>query len=117
MIPRRSKSRVWRPLGAACALLLASACSNALIDRAIRARGGSLESLERQVDATVYKEFPGEWSWEMAYYTPDLFRWTLHVAGDQQSYVYDGSNVTLFLGSASIPVDPMAAMSFRSQAR
>jgi outer membrane lipoprotein-sorting protein len=114
--PAKSASAL-RLLAVCIALLACSACSNALIDRAIRARGGALESLERQVDATVYKEFPGEWTWEMAYREPDLFRWTLQVAGEDQSYVYDGSKVTLFLGSAALPVDPASAASFRSQAR
>jgi hypothetical protein len=118
MIHRPAKSARALHLAAACIVLVAcSACSNALIDRAIRARGGEMQSLERQVDATVYKEFPGEWTWEMAYREPDLFRWTLQVAGEDQSYVYDGSKVTLYLGSAALPVDPAAEMSFRSQAR
>lgn len=103
-------------LFAACAVL-SQGCTETLLERAIRARGGRLESLEREVDARVHFGFAGEWSWEMAYRRPELFRWTIHTYGEEQSYVYDGRSAALFLGSAMLPVEPAALASFRSQAR
>lgn len=97
--------------------VLAAGCARTLVDRAIAARGGRLESLLRESEARVYEGFPGEWSWEIAYRYPDLFRWTLHTFGEEQSYVYDGSSAVMYLGSAALPTDPAFLASFRSQAR
>lgn len=92
-------------------------CARTLVDRAIAARGGPLESLYREVDASVREGFPGEWTWQIAYRYPDLLRWTIETYGDEQSYVYDGRAVVLYLGSAALPVDAPGAASFRTQAR
>lgn len=92
-------------------------CARPLLDRAIAARGGPLGASLREVEATVHQGFPGTWTWRIALLEPDLVRWTIHTWGEEQSYVFDGSRVLLFLGSASLPVEPAAAGGFRSQAR
>jgi len=74
-------------------------------------------SLYREVDVRVYEGFPGAWSWETGYRFPDLLRWTIHTYGEDQSFVFDGEEVILYLGTASLPVEPEAAASFRTQAR
>jgi len=94
-----------------------SGCSANAVERAITARGGPMESSLRQVEATVYRGFPGNWSWEIALRRPDLVRWTIHAFGEEQSYVYDGRRVLLYLGSASMPVDAAGEGAFRSQVR
>jgi hypothetical protein len=100
----------------ACALVLAG-CARGAVERAVAARGGLLHSSYREVDGSVHQGFPGEWSWEISYRTPDLLRWTIHTYGEDQSYVYDGRRVVLHLGTATLPVDPAAAAGFRTQAR
>jgi hypothetical protein len=102
-------------LVAAC--LVAQGCAHSLVERAVRARGGPMQSLYRVVDARVHEGFPGSWSWETGYRVPEFLRWTVHTYGEDQSFVYDGEDVILYLGSASLPVEPAAAAAFRSQAR
>ncbi len=121
-----SRRRAGRPpgrsgiaLAARLAILAAavSACSANAVDRAIAARGGPIESSLRQVEATVHRGFPGTWTWEIALGRPDLVRWTIHTFGEEQSYVYDGRRVLLYLGSASMPVEGTAERAFLSQVR
>lgn len=102
-------------LGVIAALL--PGCAANAVDRAIAARGGPMESSLRQVQATVHRGFPGTWSWEIALRSPDLVRWTVHTFGEEQSYVYDGRRVLLYLGSASMPVDASAEQAFMTQVR
>lgn len=119
----RHQFRRRRPRGAVGGLLVAfvaaglAGCSASAVDRAIAARGGPVESSLREVEATVHRGFRGTWSWEIALRRPDLVRWTIHTFGEEQSYVFDGRSVLLYLGSASMPVDRAAESAFRSQVR
>jgi len=98
-------------------LVALAGCAANAVERSIAARGGPLPVALRQVEATVYQGFPGTWTWEIAQRRPDFVRWTIHTYGEEQSYVFDGRRVLLFLGSASMPVTGDAARNFRTQAR
>ncbi|HZR85130.1 MAG TPA: hypothetical protein VFD92_28800 [Candidatus Binatia bacterium] len=114
------RGRCGRPARGLFALALAVAlagCTGTLVERAVRARGGPLVSASREADANVHRGFPGQWSFEIAYRTPDRLRWTIHAYGEDQSYVCDGQNVRLYLGTAALPVDPSQAAAFRTEMR
>src|SRR5262245_24062168 len=64
-----------------------------LLERAIRARGGPLGSLVRQVDAEVYAAFPGTWQWRTAFMLPDRYAWTVFTTGEPMHYLFDGQVV------------------------
>lgn len=85
------------------ALFALSACTQTLVERAIEARGGSMASYRKEVDAQVALGIPGEWSWEVAYRVPESFRWTLYTFGEEQRLLYDGTHTTHQLGSATLP--------------
>lgn len=106
-----------RLVAAGLLLLLASGCARPLVERAIAARGGPLPRVSREVEARVYRAFPGTWRWRIDYAVPDLLRWTLETYGDEQSYVYDGEALRYYLGSGLVTADPAAASGFRTQVR
>src|SRR5438552_8286191 len=60
-----SKGRVAAILAAL--VLAAGYAPRPLLERAIRARGGPLASMARQVEAEVYLAFPGTWRWRTVY--------------------------------------------------
>lgn len=91
------------------------ACTPNLVERAIEARGGALDSYGKSVDAEVFFGIPGTWSWEVAYRAPESFRWSLETYGEEQHLVFDGTNMRHLLGGAALP--PVAAdEAVRSQA-
>ncbi len=98
------------------AVLATTACSPNLVERAIDARGGALDSYRKTVDAEVVAGMPGRWSWEVAYRAPESFRWSLETLGDDQSLLFDGVSSRHRLGSALLPPTP-ADEAVRSQAR
>jgi hypothetical protein len=101
----------------ALAAVLLGGCSAGIVERAIAARGGPLESYSREVDARVYRKIPGEWSWVMAYRYPESFRWTLRTFGEEQSVTFDGERVRFELGRAPLPGSEASVADVRSQAR
>jgi len=112
---RKRDHRLLPPL-----LLLALAvagCARPLLERAIAARGGALQSLSRASQADVVRGFPGEWAWRFEYRVPDQLRWTIETYGEAQSVSYDGRTVRYFLGSATLPTPPAALGDFASIAR
>lgn len=107
-----------RPALVAVALGLAGlGCSRPLLERAIAARGGALQSLSRVSSADVYRGFPGDWSWRFDYGVPDRLRWTIETYGEEQSVSFDGRQVRYFLGSAALPEVPAALGDFGSIVR
>lgn len=104
-----------KAFAAVAAILLSSGCSSTLVERAIDARGGPLESYRKSVDADVKAGMPGTWAWEVAYRVPDSFRWTLATHGEEQSLLFDGDVSRHQLGTVLLP--PTAADdAVRSQA-
>ncbi|MBY0274796.1 hypothetical protein K2Z84_05620 [Candidatus Binatia bacterium] len=103
-----------------CLLVVATtgaACTRPLLERAIAARGGPLESLSRESTADVYRGFPGTWAWRFDYLVPDRLRWTIETYGEEQSVAYDGTRVRYFLGSGALPDVPAALSDFASIVR
>lgn len=98
-------------------LPLGAGCSRGLLARAIAARGGALSSLSRTVEAEVHSGFPGRWQWRFDYRVPDQLRWTLETYGEEQSFAFDGSAVSYYLGSARVAATPPAVGDFVSQVR
>ena len=121
MTRRREESSCRGRIAVAVALLsiaiATSACTRPLLERAIAARGGPLQSLSRISSAQVVRGFPGDWAWRFDYRVPDLLRWTIETYGEEQSIAFDGRTVRYFLGSATLPTPPAALGDFASIVR
>ncbi len=91
-------------------------CSPNLVERAIDARGGAIESYRKEVEADVEAGIPGQWSWALAYRAPDSFRWSLHTFGEEQILLFDGETARHQLGGALLPATS-ADDAVRSQAQ
>lgn len=115
------KVRAPGPRSSLVALLasavLAAGCTRPLLERAIDARGGAIESVSREATADVEIAFPGRWAWRFDYRTPDLLRWTLDTYGETQSVAFDGRTVHYFLGSARLPSAPETLEGFGTLVR
>lgn len=95
-----------------------SGCTpRSLVERAIRARGGPLHGLVRQVEADVQVGFPGHWEWETAFLLPDRYAWTIYTAGEPDHYLYDGHVVRTFVGAGPVTKDASEAAALRTHAR
>lgn len=118
--PREESSCGSRIVAAVALLSIAAAstaCTRPLLERAIAARGGPLQSLSRTASAEVVRGFPGDWAWRFDYRVPDLLRWTIETYGEEQSVAFDGRTVRYFLGSATLPTPPAALGDFASIVR
>ena len=105
-------------LVAAVALVaLSSGCTRPLLERAIAARGGPIQSVSRDADAEVQRGFPGRWAWRFDYRVPDQLRWTLDTYGETQSVSFDGRTTRYFLGSAALPDAPATLAGFGTVVR
>jgi hypothetical protein len=71
----------------------------------------------REAEASVHYGFPGTWRWEMAFHVPERYRWTLYTRGEPQHYVFDGTTVRAYVGTALVSSDPDRAAAFRTHAR
>lgn len=72
----------------------------------------------REVEARLHAWIPGRWQWQIAHRTPEYFRLSVRVEGDEDPhYLFDGSRVRSFLGTAPLPVDAATAAALRSVAR
>src|SRR5207244_7989725 len=110
-----SKGRVAAILAA---LVLAAGCApRPLLERAIRARGGPLASMARQVEAEVYLAFPGTWRWRTVYMVPDRYAWTIFTAAEPDHYLFDGTAVRAFIGGREVSADTDPSAPLRSNAR
>jgi len=96
----------------------ASACApRALLERAIRARGGALPGLVRDVDATLTAEYPGTWSATETFQRPERFAWTIETFGEPNHYLFDGEAVRAFIGTALVSTDTDPGAPLRTHAR
>lgn len=118
--PREESFRCGAAAVACAAIVLVtvvSGCARPLLERAIAARGGELQSVSRSSTADVVRGFPGAWQWRFDYRVPDRLRWTIETYGEEQSIAYDGTTVRYFLGSAALPETPAALGDFASIVR
>ena len=100
------------------ALALATGCPSApLLERAIRARGGTLHGIARTVETDVYAGFPGTWRWRTVFMQPDRYAWTILTADEPNHYLYDGSVVRAFVGEREVATATPATAPLRSHAR
>jgi len=105
-------------LGALGLALHAAGCApRPLLERAIRARGGPLATTVRQVEAEVYKGFPGTWQWRTAFMQPERYAWTIVTVGEADHYLFDGTTVRSFVGEREVAVDSNPNAPLRSHAR
>lgn len=91
-------------------LVLAAGCTpRPLVERAIRARGGPLDVLVRQGEATVRRGFPGRWQWRTVYLLPDHYALTVRGAQESFHYLLDGTVVRAFAGDRLVSRDAGSA--------
>ena len=79
-----------------------------LLERAIDARGGSIERIERSADGIVHVGLPGRWRWRLVFQPPERMRFTLITAGEDQQWVTDGRTASTLLGSTVVSSEPLA---------
>jgi hypothetical protein len=88
-----------------------------LLERAIRARGGPLGPVVRQVEAEVHAAFPGTWQWRTAFMLPDRYAWTVFTTGEPTHYLFDGQVVRGFVGGREVTIETAPDAPLRSHAR
>jgi hypothetical protein len=99
-------------------VVFAAGCARPpLLERAIRARGGPLESLVRRIEADVHAGFPGLWTARLAYRVPDRWALTIDTTAGSDSYTFDGEAAYTIIGSRTVAVDRSPTAPLRSQAR
>lgn len=95
-----------------------TACApRALLDRAVRARGGSIGTVVVDAEATVRRAYPGTWRWRRVLAAPDRYAWTIQTTGEPLHTLFDGGVVRSFVGGAFTGEDASDAAPLRSQAR
>ncbi|MFN8543673.1 MAG: hypothetical protein U0807_05645 [Candidatus Binatia bacterium] len=99
--------------------LLALGCApRPLIVQAVRARGGPLHSLVREVDAQVHAGFAlGSWEWRTAFMVPDQYAWTIATYAEPNHYLFDGTTMRSFMGVREVAAEAEQAAPLRSHAR
>jgi hypothetical protein len=98
--------------------VLAPGCApRTLLERAIRARGGSLETIVRDVEATVHAGFPGVWRWRTGFRAPDRYAWSVATNVGFDHYLLDGGTVRVFVGERLVAAEPAAGAALRTHAR
>lgn len=102
------------------AILLAAhaGCApSALPGRAIRARGGPLAGLVREVEADVHLAFPGRWRWRAVFLVPDRYAWTIYTSGEADHYLLDGRTTRAFVGEGPVATVSGQDSALRTHAR
>lgn len=99
------------------AVLLAGCAAGPLADRALRARGGPVTSVVRQVETEVYAGFPGTWRFRMALLSPDRYAWTLYTSGQPDHYLFDGAAARAFVNGQEVAAEEATTAPLRSHAR
>ncbi len=79
-----------------------------LLARAIDARGGPIERIERSSEGLVHVGLPGRWQWRLVFEPPERMRFTLVTAGEDQDWVTDGRTASTLLGSTVVSSEPLA---------
>ena len=98
-------------------VFLAACTAPSLVPRAIRARGGPLPSLVRDVETQVYAGFPDTWRWRTAFLAPDRYAWTIDTAGAPDHYLFDGAVVRAFVYDREVSSDASPGAPLRTHAR
>jgi hypothetical protein len=117
MTTTASLHRVIGCLGALCVVMVHACTHGSPIERAIRARGGPLRSVIREVEVDVMVAFPGRWRARTAFMVPDRYALTVFTTGEPDHYLYDGRAAHTFIGTREISVDTEAGAPLASQAR
>ena len=115
--PRRTTIAARAVLVATLAAAALGCAPRPLLERAIRARGGPLGPVVRQVEAEVYAAFPGTWQWRTAFMLPDRYAWTVFTTGEPTHYLFDGQVVRGFVGGREVSVETAPDAPLRSHAR
>jgi hypothetical protein len=111
-------ARAVRPLALVLTPWVLSACASpTLVERAIRARGGTLNGIARTAEADVYAGFPGAWRWHTVFKPPDRYAWSIDTAGEPNHYVYDGEAVRAFVGDHEVSAAAPASAPLTTHAR
>jgi hypothetical protein len=97
--------------------LLAGCASRSLVTRAIRARGGPVESFVRESEARVHVGFPGDWRWRTAFLFPDRYAWTIFTAGEPDDYLFDGTVARAFVAGRPVAEEAGVTSALRTHAR
>ena len=101
----------------AAALAGAVACApRPIVERAIAARGGPVAGLVRDSDVQVAMGFPGAWQWRTVTALPDRYAWSITTNDQPHHYLFDGSEVRAFIGTALVSEDATAT-ALRTHAR
>src|SRR5207244_582861 len=91
------------------AVLLAVACApRPVVERAIAARGGAVAGLVRDSDVQVAMGFPGAWQWRTVTALPDRYAWSITTNDQPHHYLFDGTEVRAFIGTALVSEDTTA---------
>jgi hypothetical protein len=116
----RAHAATPRARSAAAVVLLAlltGCASRSLVTRAIRARGGSVESFVRESEARVHVGFPGDWSWRTAFLFPDRYAWRIFTAGEPDDYLFDGTVARAFVAGRQVAEEAGVTSALRTHAR
>lgn len=106
-----------RALAIAAALLLSGCATRPLLERALSARGGPLDGVVLAAAARLYTGAPGRWRYTRVYLSPGLYAWRIETAGEPDTYIFDGSAVHSYIGTAATSLDASPAAPLRSHAR
>jgi hypothetical protein len=94
----------------AAVLLGAVACApRPVVERAIAARGGAVAGLVRDSDVQVAMGFPGAWQWRTVTALPDRYAWSITTNDQPHHYLFDGTEVRAFIGTALVSEDSTAS--------
>jgi hypothetical protein len=109
--------RRWQAALAIGAMALAGCAPRPLLERAIHARGGPVQSVIRAAEADVEAGFPGAWQWQTAFLAPDRYAWSIVTATGVDHYLFDGSTVRAFIAGRQVATDTAPGAPLRTQAR
>ncbi len=107
----------WRAAVILAVVTFGGCTPRPLLERAIRARGGSLQTLVRQGETRVHQGIPGTWQWRTAFLGPDRFAVTIVTADEPYHYLFDGRVVRAFIGDRAVSADPDRAAPLRTEVR
>jgi hypothetical protein len=101
----------------ALALALAGCAPRAPIAAAIRARGGPLAGIVREVETDVRAGVPGTWTWRTVFRVPDLYAWTVYTVAEPNHVIFDGSTVRTYVADRVVATETGTTSPLRTHAR
>jgi hypothetical protein len=84
---------------------------------AIRARGGPLAGIVREVEADVRAGAPGTWRWRTVFRAPDHYAWKIYTADEPNDVLFDGADVRTWVAGRLVASEAGATAAFRTHAR